>query len=43
MLTEVFGGLSVAPGRSFRILDERVTNPSSQHWERALELFRLIM
>jgi hypothetical protein len=41
-LTEVFGGLSVALVRSFRIIDPDVPNPSTRHWDRAFELFRLV-
>ena len=37
MLAEVFGGISVALARSFRIVDPRVTNPSSEHWDRAFD------
>jgi hypothetical protein len=40
-LTDVFGGLSVALVRSFRIIDPDVPNPSTRHWDRAFELFRL--
>jgi hypothetical protein len=29
--------------RSFRIVDPRLTNPSSEHWDRAFELFRLLI
>jgi hypothetical protein len=43
MLAEVFGGISVALARSFRIVDGSVKNPSSEHWERAFELFRLLV
>jgi hypothetical protein len=42
VLTEVFGGLSIALARSFRIVDAEVTNPSTQDWDRAFELFRLL-
>jgi hypothetical protein len=41
VLTEVFGGISVALARSFRIIDPEVQNPTSQHWDRVLDLFRL--
>jgi hypothetical protein len=40
-LTEVFGGLGVALARSFRIIDPDLRNPSTQHWDRAFDLFRL--
>jgi hypothetical protein len=43
VLTEVFGGLSVALAKSFRIIDGRVTNLNTEHWERAFELFRLLV
>ena len=43
VLVEVFGGISVALARSFRIVDPDVANPSSRHWERAFELFRLLL
>jgi hypothetical protein len=42
-LPEVAGGLSVALGRSFKIIDTRLTNPSSEHWERAFRLFELLI
>jgi replication initiation and membrane attachment protein DnaB len=42
MLPELFGGLSIALARSFRLIDPTLENPSTQHWDRALTLFRLI-
>jgi hypothetical protein len=42
MLPELFGGLSIALARSFRLIDPEAENPSTQHWERAREIFRLI-
>jgi hypothetical protein len=42
VLVEVFGGISVALARSFRIVDPRVSNPSSEHWDRSFALFRLL-
>jgi hypothetical protein len=42
-LIEVFGGLGVALARSFRLLDEHVTNPTTEHWDRAIGLFRLLV
>jgi hypothetical protein len=42
-LTEVFGGLSVALARSFRIVDPDVSNPNTAHWERASALFGLLV
>ncbi|MCU1627318.1 MAG: hypothetical protein JWP64_2267 [Pseudonocardia sp.] len=42
MLPEVFGGLSVALARSFRVLDPNLSNPATEHWDRAFEMFDLI-
>jgi Domain of unknown function (DUF1931) len=42
MLPELFGGLSIALARSFRLIDPKAENPSTQHWERARDIFRLI-
>ena len=43
VLVEVFGGISLALARSFRILDPQVRNPSTEHWDRAFDLFRLLL
>lgn len=43
VLTDVFGGISIALARSFRIVDPQVRNPSIQHWDRAFDLFRLLI
>ena len=43
VLVEVFGGISVALARSFRLFDERVKNPTAVHWDRAFEMFRLLV
>jgi hypothetical protein len=43
VLSEVFGGIGVALARSFRIVDPHLTNPSSEHWDRAFGLFRLLL
>jgi hypothetical protein len=43
VLGEVFGGIGVALARSFRIVDPHLTNPSSEHWDRAFGLFRLLL
>src|SRR3984957_10921213 len=42
MLPELFGGLSIALARSFRVVDATVSNPSTEHWDRVFTLFRLI-
>jgi hypothetical protein len=43
VLVDVFGGLGVALARSFRLLDEHVKNPRTEHWDRAFGLFRLLV
>jgi hypothetical protein len=42
LLPELFGGLSIALARSFRVVDPTVSNPSPEHWNRAFALFRLV-
>ncbi|BBX02019.1 DUF1931 family protein [Mycolicibacterium moriokaense] len=42
LLPELFGGLSIAVARSFRIIDAAVSNPSTEHWDRVLALFRMV-
>jgi hypothetical protein len=42
-LPYVAGGLSVALARSFKIIDPKLKNPSSEHWDRVFALFELLM
>ena len=42
LLPELFGGLSIALARSFRVVDPKVSNPSPEHWDRVFTLFRLV-
>ena len=42
LLPELFGGLSIALARSFRVVDPTVSNPSTVHWNRVFTLFRLV-
>jgi hypothetical protein len=42
-LPEIAGGLSVALGRSFKIMDPDMKNPMSDHWERAFRMFDLLL
>ena len=37
------GGLSLALARAFKIIDPKLVHPSREHWERAFELFSLLM
>ncbi len=38
LLPELFGGLSIALARSFRVVDATVSNPSTEHWDRVFTL-----
>jgi hypothetical protein len=42
-LPEVAGGLSVALARAFKIIDGKVKNPHTEHWERCFRIFDLLM
>ncbi len=42
-LPEIVGGLSYALARSFKILYPDLKNPQTQHWEKAHELFNLLL
>jgi hypothetical protein len=42
LLPELFGGLSIALARSFRVVDPTLVNPSTEHWERVFTFFRLV-
>jgi hypothetical protein len=43
MFPVIVGGLSVALARSFRIVDPKVKNPSTEHWQRSFQIFDLLM
>ena len=42
LLVDLFGGLSIALARSFRVIDPASENPSTQDWNRAFALFRML-
>ncbi|GAS86648.1 DUF1931 family protein [Mycolicibacterium brisbanense] len=42
LLPELFGGLSIALARSFRVVDATVSHPSTEHWNRVFTIFRLM-
>jgi hypothetical protein len=42
-LPQIAGGLGVALARTFRILDEKVKNPQTQHWDKATRVFDLLL
>jgi hypothetical protein len=43
LLPEIVGGLSVALARSFTIIDPGLKNPQTKQWERAFQLFNLLL
>jgi hypothetical protein len=42
LLVDLFGGLSIGLARSFRVMDPTVKNPSTEHWDKAFALFRML-
>jgi hypothetical protein len=42
-LPGVVGGLSLALARTFKIIDPKVKNPQTEHWERAFSVFSLLL
>jgi hypothetical protein len=42
-LPSVVGGISLALARNFKIIDPDVKNPRADHWERAFEIFNLLL
>jgi hypothetical protein len=38
-LPSIVGGLSVALARTFKIIDPKLKNPETEHWERAFKIF----
>jgi hypothetical protein len=43
MLPDIAGGVSLALGQTFRLIDPTVRNPSTVHWERAFRIFDLLL
>jgi hypothetical protein len=42
LLPELFGALSIALARSFRVVDPKLSSPSTEHWDQVFTLFRLV-
>jgi hypothetical protein len=42
-LPAIAGGLTVAVARAFKIIDPQTKHPASEHWERALQIFQLLL
>ncbi len=43
LLPQLAGGLAVALARTMRILDEKVRNPQTRHWEQAGRVFDVLL
>lgn len=43
VLPEVAGGVSLALGHTLRIIDPTIRNPATEHWERAIRIFDLLL
>ncbi len=42
-MPNVAGGLGLAPAKCFKILDTKLKDPGTEHWDRAFRLFDLIL
>lgn len=42
-LPRVAGGLSVALARTFKLIDPKVPNPRTEHWDTAFQVFDLLL
>ena len=42
-LPGIAGGLSIALARTFTIVDPKLQNPQSEHWQRAFRIFDLLL
>jgi len=43
VLPDVAGGVSLALGHTFRVIDPTSRNPATEHWERAFRIFDLLL
>jgi hypothetical protein len=41
-LPHVAGGMSIALARTMTIVEPKLRNPSTEHWERAMQIFELL-
>lgn len=42
-LPGIVGGLGVALARAFKIIDPELKNPQTRHWDRANQIFELLL
>jgi Domain of unknown function (DUF1931)/Cytochrome bd terminal oxidase subunit I len=43
MLPKISGGLGIALARSFKLIDPDIKNPATEDWERAFQIFGLLL
>jgi hypothetical protein len=43
VLPDVAGGVSVALGQTFRLIDPNARSPATSHWDRAFRIFDLLL
>jgi len=42
-LPGIVGGLSIALARTFKVIDPDLKNPRTEHWQRSIEIFDLLL
>jgi Domain of unknown function (DUF1931) len=42
-LPEIVGGLSIDLANTFKIIEPGLKNPQTDHWERAFQIFNLLL
>lgn len=42
-LPAIAGGLTLAVARAFKVIDPQSKHPATEHWERALQIFNLLL
>jgi hypothetical protein len=42
-LPHIFGGVSVALARTFKVIEPDLRNPQTKHWEQAMGIFNLLL
>jgi hypothetical protein len=42
-LPGIVGGLSLGLARTFKVIDPKVKNPQTEHWERVFQVFDLLL
>jgi hypothetical protein len=42
-LPRIFGGVSVALARTFKVIEPGLKNPQTRHWDEAMSIFNLLL